>query len=313
MGDHSHRARGPIDLSGLKAVNADLDLTVAGILARKFKVGESNVKVALKNGVLVTDLTRMALYKGNGTAKVTANAAGPVPKVAVDFDLKGFEANPFLKDAADFSRLEGTANADLAVTTTGKTERELVSGLNGKGQVQFLNGAIIGINLAAMLRNVQSAFLDKGASETQKTDFTELKGTYTITNGIVKNDDLSMLSPLIRVAGKGTVDLPKRTVNYRVEPKVVASAKGQGGPQDAGGVKVPVIISGPWSNLSYKPDLTAVIGDVAKDPKKALENLKGAVPGMPKLPGGSDSGTGSGSSAPNTGDAVKGLKKLFGQ
>lgn len=299
----------PIDLSGLKAANANLDLTVAGILARKFKVGESNVKVGLKDGVLVTDLTRMALYDGNGTAKLTANGAGPVPKVAVDFDLKGFAANPFLKDAADFDRLEGTANADLAATTSGKTERELVSGLNGKGKVEFLDGAIIGINLAAMLRNVQSAFLDTGASEAQKTDFTELKGSYTITNGIVKNDDLLLQSPLFRVAGKGTVDLPKRTVNYRIEPKVVATAKGQGGPQDAGGVKVPVVVSGPWHDLSYKPDLTAIIGDVTKDPKKALENLKGAVPGMPKLPGGSDSG----SSAPSADDAVKGLKNLFGR
>ena len=111
----------PIDMSGLKAANANLDLTVAGILIRKIKVGESNLKVSLKNGVLVTDLTKLALYKGNGTAKITANAAGSKPKIGVNFDLKGFDASPFLKDAADFERLEGTANADLAVTTSGGT------------------------------------------------------------------------------------------------------------------------------------------------------------------------------------------------
>lgn len=298
----------PIDMSGLKAANANLDLTVAGILVRKIKVGESNLKVSLKNGILTTDLTKLALYKGNGTAKITANAAGAKPKIAVNFDLKGFDASPFLKDAADFDRLEGTANADLAVTTPGSTERQLVSALNGRGKVQFLDGAIVGINLAAMLRNVSSAFLDQDAGKTQKTDFAELKGTYTIKNGLVTNNDLSLKSPFIRVTGKGTSDMPKRTVNYRVTPKAVASAKGQGG-SDAGGIQVPVVVTGPWHDLSYKPDLTAVIGDVAKDPKKALEAVKKVVPGVPKL-GGSGSGS-SGSSLPKAEDAVKGLKNIF--
>lgn len=296
----------PIDMSGLKAANANLDLSVAGILVRKIKVGESNLKVSLKNGVLVTDLTKLALYKGNGTAKITANAAGSTPKIGVNFDLKGFDASPFLKDAADFDRLEGTANADLAVTTSGGTERQLVSALNGKGQVQFLDGAIVGINLAAMMRNVSTAFLNKDAGETQKTDFAELKGTYTIKNGLVTNNDLSLKSPFIRVTGKGTSDLPKRTVNYRVTPKAVASATGQGG-GDASGITVPVVVTGPWHDLSYKPDLSAVIGDVAKDPKKALDAVKKIVPGVPKL-GGSDSNSG----APKAEEAVKSLKKLFG-
>jgi len=303
----------PIDLSGLKAANATLDLFVEGILVRKIKVGESNLKVALKNGVLVTELTKMALYGGNGSAKITANAAGSVPKVAINFDLKGFQANPFLTDAAGFERLEGTANADLAVTATGGSQRQLVSALNGKGKIQFLNGAIRGINLAAMLRNVSSAFLSKDAAKTQKTDFAELKGTYTIAKGIVTNTDLSMQSPFFRIAGKGTVNLPKRTVNYRVTPKVVASSEGQGGTKDTSGITVPVVISGPWHDVSYTPDLTAIIGDVVKDPSKALDTLKKAVPGLPKLPGTSDSGSGGGTPVPSPSDAVKGLKGLFGR
>ena len=86
-------------------------------------------------------------------------------------------------DAMDFDRVEGTANAKLAVTTQGGSQRQLVSALNGSGQVQFLNGAIRGINLAAMLRNVASAFLDPNAQKTQKTDFAELGGTYVIQTG----------------------------------------------------------------------------------------------------------------------------------
>lgn len=303
----------PIDLSGLKAANATLDLTVGGILVRKIKVGESNLKVVLKRGVLVMDLTKMVLYGGNGASKITANGAGKVPKIALNFDLKGFQAGPFLTDATGFDRLEGTANTDLAVTTTGGTERQLVSALNGHGKVQFLDGAILGINLAAMLRNATSAFLSKDASTPQKTDFAELKGTYTIAKGLLTNSDLSMKSPFFRVTGKGKVDLPKRMINYRVTPKVVTTSQGQGGAKDASGVKVPVIVSGPWHDVSYKPDLAGMIGGIAKDPSKALEAIKKSAPGLPKMPSVGGSGSDGGSTIPKPADAVKGLKSLFGQ
>jgi len=293
----------PIDLSGLKAVNAKLDLAVAGILVRKIKIGQSNVNVSLRNGVLVTDLAKMALYGGNGKAKLTANGSGRTPRIALNFDLSNFKAHPFMVDAMDFDRVEGTANAKLAVTTQGGSQRQLVSALNGSGRVQFLNGAIRGINLAAMLRNVTSAFLDPNAQKTQKTDFAELGGTYVIRRGVLSNSDLSLKSPLLRLSGKGTFDMPKQRVNYRITPKLVASTKGQGSSSTSSGISVPVVVSGPWSNISYKPDLAGALGGLAKDPSKALDSLKKLIPGK----------SGGGKPAIKIPDAVNQLKGLFGR
>ena len=295
----------PIDLSGLKAANASLDLAVKGILVRKIKIGQSDLLVRLKNGVLVADLKKMALYGGTGRAKLTANGANRVPRIALNFDLANFQANPFLTDAMDFKRIEGTANADLNVTTRGRSQRQLVSALGGAGRVKFLDGAIRGINLAAMVRNVSSAFLDPKAQATQKTDFAELGGTYVIKRGILTNNDLLLKSPLMRLSGKGTVTLPKRRVDYRLEPKLVASTKGQGGAAGAGGISVPVIVSGPWHNISYKPDLAGVIGGLAKDPTKALKSLESLIPGK--------SGAAGSESKLAVPDAKKLLKGLFGR
>ncbi len=245
----------PIDLGGLNGADARFDLSVAGILVRKIKIGAANLKVALKDGVLVTDLTRMTLYGGSGKAELTADGSGRVPRIALNFDLADFQARPFMKDAMDFDRIEGTAHADLAVTTRGRSQRELVSALAGAGKIKFLDGAIRGINLAAMVRNVASAFFDSSASKPQKKDFAELGGTYRIARGVLTNNDLSMKSPLLRLTGKGKVDFPMRTVNYRLEPKIVASTTGQGGDAGALGISVPVIVEGPWDNISYAPDL----------------------------------------------------------
>jgi len=68
--------------------------------------------------------------------------------------------------------------------------------------------------------------------------------------------------------GSGTVDLPLRQVDYRLTPSV------------AGIVAVPVIITGPWDDLSYRPDVSGMAKDLAKDPGKALDTLKGGGSGQ---------------------------------
>lgn len=294
----------PIDLTGLRAVNADVALNVAGLMMRKIKIGKSGINVALKSGRLTTKLTEMALYGGNGTATITADGAAAVPAVTAKLDLTGLQANPALSDAIEMDKIEGTLNANIDVAMRGAHQKAMVSALGGKGKVVFANGAVRGINIAAMVRNAASAFLDSSAREQQKTDFAELSGTFNIVRGVLSNNDLALLSPLLRVGGKGTVNMPNRTVNYRIEPKVVASTKGQGGSADTSGLKVPVIVSGPWDNLSYKPDLAGVIDGIAKDPKKALEGLKKLIPGQ--------SGSGGGSAIPKIPKPEDALKKLFG-
>ena len=97
--------------------------------------------------------------------------------------------------------------------------------------------------------------------------------------------------------------MPKQRVDYRIEPKLVASTKGQGSSSNASGISVPVIVSGPWSNISYKPDLAGALGGLAKDPSKAIDSLKQLIPGK------------SGGSKPaiKIPDAVNQLKGLFGR
>ena len=274
----------PIDASGLKAVEADLTLKTGGLKVRKLEVGKSRLDVALHGGKLTVDLAEMDLYKGQGKGRLAIDGAQPGVGLDATFALKGLQAQPFLAAAAGFERLEGTGNVDLQVAGRGHSQRQIVSALGGKGAVSFTNGAIRGINLASMLRNVTTAFTDNGGD--QKTDFAELGGTFTIASGIVSNQDLALMAPLIRVGGAGTVDLPKRTLNYRVEPKVAATTQGQGGQKDVGGLSVPVIIEGPWSNLSYRPDLAGMAGNVGQAAKGLVEKaLPGGASGLPINPG----------------------------
>ncbi len=309
----------PIDLSALKLVNVDFALSVGEILAQEVKIGRSALVAALKDGLLVLDLNELDLYDGSGKGKVTVDARGKVPTVEKVFAMEGIQAQPLLTDAAGFERLEGTGTMNISVVAKGNSQREMVQSLNGSGAFKFVDGAVRGLNLAAMVRNVGTAFLDKGAAETQKTDFAELSGTFTINNGVIRNDDLILRNPLLRVTGAGSADAPKRTVNYRIEPKFVGSLEGQGAASEAQGVAVPVIVEGPWDNVTYRPDLAGMITDIAKDPTKALEGAKDTLKqlkgGAGGLLGGGDAtapADGTESGGGTVPDPGKALKKLFG-
>ncbi|MBK1696991.1 AsmA family protein [Rhodovibrio salinarum] len=316
----------PIDLSALHAVNVDFDLSVEGIQAREVTVGRTAMQMQLQDGRLQADLSELNLYDGTGKGRVVVNARQDTPSLANTFQLQGLNAQPFLTDVAGFERLEGTGAMQFDVQASGKSQKALVENLNGTGAINFQDGAISGVNLAQMVRNVKSAFQNAGS--TQKTDFAELSGTFDITDGVLKNQDLLLLNPLLRVRGEGQADIGARTVNYRLTPKAVATTEGQGGQVQEQGVAVPVIIEGPWHNISYRPDLQSVIRDAVKNPeqiKKTFEKVKEGVEGgtdpRKVLEGLTGGGSGSSSAGTDSGDSDGGsaeekakdaLKNLLG-
>lgn len=251
----------PIDFSPLKLADADFELSANSIAYHKIEIGRSVLAIHLKDGKFDADLSQMALYQGKGQGKVTADGSGTTPAVAANFDLSGVSIQPLLRDAAGFDRLVGTGSLSFDITGHGQSQRTIVGSLGGKGSLDLANGKIEGVNLISFMKNTATA-LTGGQGGANETDFGSLTGTYTITNGILKNNDLKLTSSEIPMTGAGTVDLPLRQVNYRVTPSV------------AGLLAVPVDITGPWDNLSYHPDLAGLAKGLAQDPSKLLNGLK---------------------------------------
>ena len=143
--------------------------------------------------------------------------------------------------------------------------------LNGNGEVVFSDGAIIGIDIAGMVRNVKAAFgLEQKPAEKPRTDFAELTAPFRITNGVVNTPQTVMKSPLVRVEAAGNADLVKETLDFRVEPKVVSTLKGQGDEEQRSGIMVPVLVSGTFSSPKFRPDVSAAAKQEIQ--KKILES-----------------------------------------
>jgi AsmA protein len=263
----------PIALPPIGGAEVDFELAVDSLRMRDLQLDRSVVAVRLEGASMSADFKEIALYGGRGSGQLDVKVVDGTPRISEQFRLEGLQALPFLRDAADFERLEGTASAEVSLKTRGRSQRELVQNLDGEGQATFADGAIVGINLAEMVRNVTSAF-QGGGGAARKTDFAELSGTFRVRNGILTNDDLWLQAPVLRVAGSGQLDLPQRTVDYRVVPKAATTLKGQGGEREVAGLLVPVIVRGPWDDLSFTPDLGDLARRALEDPEAVREQVE---------------------------------------
>ncbi|MGH8750408.1 MAG: AsmA-like C-terminal region-containing protein, partial [Burkholderiales bacterium] len=117
----------------------------------------------------------------------------------------------------------------------------------------------------------------QAADKSQQTDFSELKASFVIKNGVAHNDDLSMKSPLLRLSGNGDINVGEDSLNYLAKASIVASAKGQGGTDLSSlkGVTIPVRVSGPFKSPSYNLDFGGAVTEVVK--QKAEEAVKSKV------------------------------------
>ncbi len=259
-----------LDFRGLKAINTDLDLTLGGMLYKKIKLDETRILLKIKNAVLSANLTDMNLYKGKGTGLMVLNGQKSRAAIKSKFNLRNLAVLPFLKDAANFAWLSGSGNIDFDITGLGTTVNGLKKTLNGTSNIRFSDGAIEGINIPQMLRGVTTgAMFGLSKSTTQKTDFSALTALLKIKNGVVHNDDLKLASPLLRISGKGTANLVTERLDYRVEPKLVASLEGQDGAK-AGGINIPLDIKGTFSDPKVRPDMSAIL----QNPKELLKGVK---------------------------------------
>lgn len=265
----------PLDLSGLRAANAKLKISISKLLSGKLQVSDIAADMALNGGKMNLTLGNLTLYGGNAKGTVSLDGSGAAAGVGTNLTLAHIDMESLMMALSGASKLKGTASLSLNVNGRGSSQRALVHSLGGNGSLKMNDGAIKGINIASFLRDAKKGFVF-GDSSTESTDFTELTASYTITQGVVSNKDLAMKSPVLRLSGAGTVSLPQRSINYRAVPSIVGTLKGQGGKDklSSGGLDIPLIITGPWSAISVTPDMAGMLSNALKDPAALQQNLK---------------------------------------
>jgi len=276
------------DYTPLRKLVLEGSVRAGEIKAHGAKIQDVNMKMTAKNGLFRLDPMALNLYQGNMSSKGSFDVRKDIPKSNMELRINKVQAGPLLQDLLKKDFIEGTVNSNVAIRMTGDDPDRIKRTLNGKGEFLFNDGAIVGIDLAGMVRNVKATFglAEKGAKK-PRTDFSELHTPFTIKNGLVHTVKSSMKSPLLRVLVKGDAHLVKESLDFRVEPKVVTTIKGQGDTKQRSGVMVPVLISGTFSEPKFRPDLKGMLKKGIEDGIADPSKLKNIIKGGDKEKGGS--------------------------
>ncbi len=266
-----------------KNVDVQSNLKIDTLQAAKLTMKNFIVTAHLQNGTLNLAPFTAALYQGKleGQASVNLNAA-TLP-ADLHLNLSNIQAGPLLQDLGGSQQklqLEGVGNLTLNVTTALSDPNAVTRNLNGSGNFNFNNGAVVGVDLGYLVDTAYALAKQKSptATNNNRTNFGNLTGTMVIHSGVLSNNDLASDSPRFLTKGQGTIDLVNQRIDYHLQT-AVKQRTGQDDLNNAYGTTIPVDISGNLSDPSIKLDSRALVKaivqqQVEKEKNKLQDQVK---------------------------------------
>jgi len=260
--------KGKTDYAPLRKMVLNAKMQIGRLIVQKITLTDMSMKTTGRNGIFNMDPFNFKLYQGAVESKTILDVSRESPQTRTAMRVKGVQVGPLIRDLFDKDILEGKTEADMNLKMEGDDLSAIRRSLSGNGEMVFRDGAIVGVDLTAMVQNIQSAFSGQAAATEKKprTDFTEFRMPFTLTNGLFETKNTAMNSPFFRIQALGKANLVNESLDFRIEPKIVTTIAGQGDATQRKGLTVPVNVTGTFSDPKFKPDLGGML-------KKGVEKI----------------------------------------
>ena len=253
----------------LRSLNIDGSLNVGTFRASGLTMTDVAATVLGKGGVINLNPLTMNLYEGTYTGSAGLNVSGATPKYAASSELKNLAIDGLLADLSDKGKsiIRGKSELSFKVTTTGDRVSTLKKRLNGNASFKASDGALQSKKLASNVEKVV-AFLKgrKAKPSGEELVFDSFAGTAVIKDGVAKNNDLKLITPLIYANGKGDIDIGASELDYVLAVGVS---------EEPDKAAIPITIKGSFEDPKYGIDFKAALGEKQKEVvKEKKEELK---------------------------------------
>jgi len=253
----------PLDANGTLSVGAvhfsPLDLT--------------NVKVTLaaKDNVMHVFPLKAQVFGGDYSGDITLDSRNAAPAISMDEHLTGVDVGKIVASESKSLHVSGRGTVHIKATGRGEGADALMKTLNGNFDMNVANGAVEGIDLPFQLGRAGALLRRQpmpNAEDTKRTKFDALKMTAVIANGIATTHDLIISSPVLKITGQGTANLPTKGLDFAL---LADTGKA------AGNLQIPVKITGSMTDPTVRPDVEALAKGALKQKAQGLiqDKLKG--------------------------------------
>ncbi len=262
------------DLSFLNGLDIDGHLKIAGLKIDNIQIGEINKHLIINKGKAQLKPLTAQLYQGLLTMNGEVRDNKGKNNYQISTKLKGVEIHQLLIDAAEIDLISGNSSFNFSGKGQGLSATKIKQGLVGKGNFTLLDGELYGVNIPQEIRTLKAKFTGKKAPTSdsiKKTDFASLTGNFSINKGLVNNQKLLMLSPVMRLDGSGLVHILKETLDYKLSISPLSKSKADTHYIDLGGLTIPLLIKGSFSDPKFSLDTDSALKEQLKAKAKILQ------------------------------------------
>lgn len=231
-----------IPLDGLTAVDADLDLYAESLRLREITLGPNHWSATTTYGGAAMALNEMILGDGSARARVAVDVVNGMPHYTGSLIATEVDAQALVAGLLDASLISGAATGHILLESTGRTMRELVECLRGRGEMRLHDGALHGVDMAALTGNVVRLVARKISGNERRTDFDRVSATFAIRDGVVYNEDLLLHRTGFGFAASGTTSLVDHSLDVRLVLRRPL-------------INVPVAVSGTWAEMDIRASM----------------------------------------------------------
>jgi uncharacterized protein involved in outer membrane biogenesis len=264
-----------LPLSGLRAVDAELDIAIGTLPLGRSALTEISAKLVLFNGNLNLAPVRASVGTSPIEIQLKLDASGSPAHLVAGVIANSVDLGDLQKlgDMSPF--MTGKAGANIQLSGEGDSAHALASSLGGiltitaeKGEI--LTGAAAGISSA-----LAAVFNPQGGNAALNC----LAARFTAKSGVLTDNGILIDSTPSTVSGKGSINLALETVNLTLHANTKLV--------DVGGLMPAVQISGTLEHPSYSVDAEAVVKNALTSLVNGnLDIAASSVPAMQTAPTG---------------------------
>ena len=220
-------------------------------------------------GRVVMDALSLKLFGGSFKGRLDADTRAAAPVLVLKGTLTDLDVADLLKRTGSAGGITGRLSGPLLFTAQGKDGAALLGTARGTMTATVRNGTLPHLDMvrAVVLAFGKPAADDKGSG----TAFDTLGGTFTLSSGTLRSDDLTLRSRDVDSTGRGTLTIDTGAVGARADVVLSPELTAQAGTdlrryaQEDGRIVVPATVSGTL-------DRPSMFIDVAAAARRAFEN-----------------------------------------
>ena len=218
-------AEAPVEIPAdmIRALNARGDLTLDHAIIGPMQFDNLVVTFSAGNGLLRVHPISAEFFDGSYNGDLRINATSSVPVLSLNEQISNVNLAPLGRALFDVDKLTGTISGSFRVSGRGNDSEQILNTLGGDMSFTLKDGTFKGVDVWYEMRKARAFLKQEAPPEPTlpaRTQFSEVRATGKVTNGVLRNDDFFAELPFMQLNGHGSVNIPAANLDYSLSARV---------------------------------------------------------------------------------------------